>query len=209
LRQTAQPLALNAGFRTVGTPDRNRNCFSDHEMPIGTRPAMSWGESRARPGRTEGGRIVSGRRGFTLVEIAVALVTVSLLMLIGFPKVQSAIARNNVRSSRTMVVNMLAKARASATIGNRKTWLKIGGNRAWILARPRRNIGLGDADTLGVVENINSRYGTTVTLTSVDSIGFDPRGLGSGWTGTTGSITVSKGSYSDVIRVDGKGRVVK
>lgn len=153
---------------------------------------------------------MSCRRGFTLVETAVALVVVSLLMLIGFPKVSSAIARNNVRSSRTVVVNLLAKARASATIGNRKTWLKVGGNRAWILARPRLVAVAGsDADTLGVVENLNSRYGTTVTLTSVDSIGFDPRGLGSGWTGTSGSITVSKGSYSDVIVVDGKGRVVK
>jgi prepilin-type N-terminal cleavage/methylation domain-containing protein len=170
---------------------------------------MSWGESRARPGRTEGGRIVSGRRGFTLIETAVALVVVSLLVLIGFPKVSSGLARNNVRASRTAVVNMIAKARASATINNRKTWLKVSGTGAWVLARPRLNAGAGNADTLGLVENINGQYGTTLTWSSADSIGFDPRGIGSGWTGSNDSITVTKGSYKDVIVVDGKGRVVK
>ena len=153
---------------------------------------------------------MSGRRGFTLVETAVALVVVSLLVLIGFPKVSSGLARNNVRASRTAVVNMIAKARASATINNRKTWLKVSGSRAWVLARPRLVAAAGsDADTLGLVENINGQYGTTLTWSSADSIGFDPRGIGSGWTGSNDSITVTKGSYKDVIVVDGKGRVVK
>jgi prepilin-type N-terminal cleavage/methylation domain-containing protein len=154
---------------------------------------------------------VSCRRGFTLVETAVALVVVSLLMLIGFPKVSSAIARNNVRASRTVVVNLLAKARASATIANRKTWLVVGGNRAWILARPRLSVGAGDADTLGIVENLNARYGTTVTMSAstLDSIAFDPRGFALGLGATSKNITVTKSSYSDVVTVDAKGRVVK
>jgi prepilin-type N-terminal cleavage/methylation domain-containing protein len=152
---------------------------------------------------------VPRRNGFTLVETAVALVVVSLLVLITFPKVRTAMAANDVRASRTMVVNLLAKARTAATTTNRKTWLMFGGNRAWILVRPRLAAGAGNADTLGIVENLGTRYGTTLTLASIDSIGFDPRGFASGWTGTTGTITVAKGGHSNVITIDGKGRVVK
>jgi prepilin-type N-terminal cleavage/methylation domain-containing protein len=153
---------------------------------------------------------VPRRNGFTLVETAVALVVVGLLVLITFPKVSSAMAANDVRASRTMVVNLLAKARTAATSTNRKTWLMFGGNRAWILARPRLTTGgAGNADTLGIVENLGTRYGTTLTLASIDSIGFDPRGFAAGWTGSTGRITVSKRGHSDVITIDGKGRVVK
>lgn len=151
---------------------------------------------------------MSCRRGFTLVETVVAIVVLSLLCLIGFPKVRSGMARNNVRASRTELVNMLAKARATATITNRKTWLRINGNRAVILARPRLSAGAGDADTLGVVEDIHGRYGTTVTFN--DSVGFDPRGLASGWGATTSyTIKVAKSGYTDSVLVDMKGRVVK
>jgi prepilin-type N-terminal cleavage/methylation domain-containing protein len=153
---------------------------------------------------------VMRRNGFTLVETAIALVIVGLLVLIGFPKVRSGLDRNNVRSSRTEIVNMLTRARTSATLINRKTWLKIGGNRAWILARPRLTAAAGsDADTLGLVENLSTRYGTTVVTAGLDSIGFDPRGVAYGWSSASGTITVSKHGYSDVITVDAKGRVSK
>jgi prepilin-type N-terminal cleavage/methylation domain-containing protein len=151
---------------------------------------------------------VSRRRGFTLVETLVAVVVLSLLCLIGFPKVREGMARNNVRASRTQLVNMLAKARASATVNNRRTWLWISGNQAVIMARPRLSAGAGNADTIGVVENLNSRYGTTVSFN--DSIGFDPRGLPTGWGATTKyNIKVSKSGHTDSVMVDMRGRVVK
>jgi prepilin-type N-terminal cleavage/methylation domain-containing protein len=155
---------------------------------------------------------VSRRTGFTLVETAIALVIVGLLVLIAFPKMRAAMAANDVRASRTMVVNMLAKTRTAATIANRRTWLMIGGNRAWILARPRLvALGGSNADTLGLVENIGTRYGTTVVLPNspLDSIGFDPRGFASGWAGSSTTITVSKSGHTNIITVDGKGRVAK
>jgi prepilin-type N-terminal cleavage/methylation domain-containing protein len=156
---------------------------------------------------------VSRRTGFTLVETAIALVIVGLLVLIAFPKMRTAMAANDVRASRTMVVNMLAKTRTAATIANRRTWLMVGGNRAWILARPRRVPPLAgnNADTLGLVENIGTRYGTTVVLPNspLDSIGFDPRGFASGWAGSSTTITVSKSGHTNIITVDGKGRVAK
>jgi prepilin-type N-terminal cleavage/methylation domain-containing protein len=148
------------------------------------------------------------RGGFTLIEMLVALVVVSLVLLIGLPKFSSAMTSQNLRGSRTTVVNMLVKARAASTESNRLTWLKVSGNKAWILARPRISAGAGNADTLGVVEDLNKRYGTTVAM-SRDSIGFDPRGIASELGGAPVTLTVSKSSHSEVVTIDALGRVVK
>ena len=148
------------------------------------------------------------RRGFTLIEMLVALVVVSLVLLIGLPKFSSAMTSQNLRGSRTVVVNMLAKARAASTESNRLTWLKVSGNKAWILARPRISAGAGDADTLGLVEDLNKRYGVTVAV-SRDSIGFDPRGIASELGGLPVTLTVTKSSHSEVVTIDALGRVVK
>ena len=148
------------------------------------------------------------RGGFTLIEMLVALVVVSLVLLIGLPKFTIAMTSQNLRGSRTTVVNMLAKARAASTETNRLTWLKVSGNKAWILARPRTSAGAGNADTLGVVEDLNKRYGTTVAM-SRDSIGFDPRGIASELGGGAVTLTVTKSSHSEVVTIDALGRVVK
>ncbi|MFL5515339.1 MAG: Tfp pilus assembly protein FimT/FimU [Gemmatimonadales bacterium] len=149
------------------------------------------------------------RRGFTLIEMLVALVVVSLVLLIGLPKFTSAMTAQNLRGSRTTVVNMLAKARSASTEANRLTWLKVSGNKAWILARPRKVAAAGsNADTLGVVEDLNKRYGTTVAM-SRDSIGFDPRGIASELGGGAVTLTVTKSSHSEVVTIDALGRVVK
>ena len=148
------------------------------------------------------------RGGFTLIEMLVALVVVSLVLLIGLPKFSSAMTSQNLRGSRTTVGNMLVKARAASTESNRLTWLKVSGNKAWILARPRISAGAGNADTLGVVEDLNKRYGTTVAM-SRDSIGFDPRGIASELGGAPVTLTVSKSSHSEVVTIDALGRVVK
>jgi prepilin-type N-terminal cleavage/methylation domain-containing protein len=152
---------------------------------------------------------VSRRAGFTLIEIAVALVVVSLLMLIGLPKFTSAMTKNDVRGARTTVVNLLARARAASTGSGRVTWLKMAGNQAWITATPRRNlpIGANTIDTLGIVENLNTRYGISLSST-VDSIMFDPRGIASE-IGTGATIKVSKYGHADTVAVNGMGRVIK
>ncbi len=149
------------------------------------------------------------RGGFTLIEMLVALVVVSLVLLIGLPKFTSAMTAQKLRGSRTTVVNLLAKARAASTESNRLTWLKVSGNKAWILARPRTVAAAGsNADTLGVVEDLNKRYGTTVAM-SRDSIGFDPRGIASELGGGAVTLTVTKSSHSEVVTIDALGRVVK
>jgi prepilin-type N-terminal cleavage/methylation domain-containing protein len=156
--------------------------------------------------RAEKGDALPSRNGFTLVEALIVVVLIGLLSLIGFPKISAALARNELRSARTAMINMVATARAAAVQGNRLTWIKYEGNRAYVLARPRLSAGAGTADTLGLVRDLAAQY--KVTVPGTDSIQFDPRGFGGGF-GAVHTIVVSRGSYSSNIVVDGLGRVLK
>ena len=150
------------------------------------------------------------RRGFTLIEMLVALVVVSLVLIIGLPKFTSAMTAQNLRGSRTTVINMLVKARSASLTSNRLTWLKVStGGKAWIIARPRLTPAAGsDADTLGLVEDLNKRYGITISTTNADSVGFDPRGIAS-LAASSVVFTVNKSGHSESITIDKLGRVVK
>jgi len=150
------------------------------------------------------------RGGFTLIETLVALVVVSLLLLIGLPKFTSAMSQQNLRGSRTAVINMLVKAQAASTTSNRLTWLKVStGGKAWIIARPRLvAAGTSTVDTLGLVEDLNKRYGVTMSYTGADSVGFDPRGIAS-LAASSVVFTVNKSGHSESITIDKLGRVVK
>jgi prepilin-type N-terminal cleavage/methylation domain-containing protein len=152
---------------------------------------------------------VRPRNGFTLVETLIALVVVSLLMLIVFPKVGRALVRHNLRGARTTVVNAAALARAAAQEGTRVSWLKFDGTQVLVVARPRMvNLPGSDADTVGTVRDLAEAYGVTMAFTAgSDSIRFSPSGLG----GLAGNhtVTLSHGSYSELIQFDGLGRIQK
>lgn len=148
------------------------------------------------------------RKGFTLVETLIVVVILGLIVLIGFPKISSALAQNDVRGARTTMINMVAMARAASVQSNRLTWIKFQGNTAHVLARPRLAAGAGNADTVGVVRDLSKQYKVAVTP-NVDSIQFDPRGFGA-WTGGDAfSIVLTRGDYSSSISIDGLGRVTK
>jgi prepilin-type N-terminal cleavage/methylation domain-containing protein len=149
----------------------------------------------------------SGRNGFTVIETLMVVMILGIVVLIGYPRMSSAMGRANVRGARTTLVNLLAKARTAATQTNRVALLKIDGDNAFVLLRPRVLPGAGNADTLGAVEQLGEIYGVTVTAT-IDSVRFDPRGLGTGFgTGTT--FVVSHNGTSETITIDGLGRVTK
>jgi len=156
---------------------------------------------------------VRRRDGFTLVETIIAVVILSLLVLIGLPKMSSAMAQNDLRGARTTMVNMVAAARAASVQSNRLTWIKFVGNTAHVLARPRL-VAVGGAavepsDTVGTVRDFAGVYGVTVAPeVGVDSIQFDPRGFGAGFGGDA-SIVLTRGGHSSTITIDGLGRVRK
>ena len=146
------------------------------------------------------------RNGFTLVETLIVVVLLGLIVLIGFPKISSAMSRTDLRSARTTMVNLVATARAAAVQGNRRTWIKFEGNTAHVLARPRTD-GAAGADTVGAIQDFADQYKVAVTP-GLDSIQFDPRGFGTDFGGST-SIIVSRDGHSSTISIDGLGRVTK
>ncbi len=148
------------------------------------------------------------RNGFTLVETLIVVVILGLIMLVGFPKMSSALVRNDLRAARTAVINLTAKARAVAAQSNRRTWVKFNGNHAFVIARPRTAAGAGDVDTLGGVQDLAELYKVGLAA-DVDSIQFDPRGFGSWIGGGAINIVLARGGYSETIQVDGLGRVIK
>jgi len=149
---------------------------------------------------------VRRRDGFTLVEALIAVVILGLIVLIGFPKMSSAMVQSDLRSARTTMVNMVATARAASVQSNRLTWIKFEGNTAHVLARPRVD-GAAGADTVGGVQDLSDLYDVAV-VPGVDSIQFDPRGFGMGF-GTDVAIVLSRSGHSSTITVDGLGRVRK
>ncbi|MGH7580894.1 MAG: GspH/FimT family pseudopilin [Gemmatimonadales bacterium] len=151
------------------------------------------------------------RVGFTLVEAVIVVVLLGLMVLIGFPRISSAMVQSDLRSARTTMVNLVATARTAAVQSNRRTWIKFEGNTAHVLARPRMMPGGGGAvdpaDTVGVVQDLAVQYKVAVTP-GLDSIQFDPRGFGTDLGGST-SIVVSRDGHSSTITIDGLGRVRK
>lgn len=147
------------------------------------------------------------KQGFTIIETMMVVTILGSVVLIGYPRMRDGMTRANVRGARTTLINLLTKARTAATQANRVSLLKITGNDAYVLLRPRLLPGAGNADTLGPIQALGESYGVTVTA-EVDSVRFDPRGLGTGFgTGTT--FLVSRNGKTETIRVDGLGRVTK
>ncbi len=143
------------------------------------------------------------RRGFTLIEVMIVVVVAGLLFLIGLPRLRDAVVRNNVYQSRVALSAMYARARAVSIEQGRLGYLVVNGNTVKVLVRLTPT-GAAWADTVGVVENLNTRYGVTVSATN-DTIRFDPRGFG--LNGTAASIAVSRDGIADTVFISAFGRI--
>ena len=104
------------------------------------------------------------KNGFTLVEMLIVVVLIGAVLLIGWPKVAAGLAKTNLRSSRTTVANMFAKARTFAMQSNRTTSINFNGNNVVITASPRTLGGVGNTvDSIGGVEKLSEAYGVALT----------------------------------------------
>lgn len=142
------------------------------------------------------------RRGFTLIEIMIAVGLIGLMAAIAYPRIADALTKQSARSGRAAVIAMQAKARATAISRGTSTQLVVSGNTLAIVSR---NPVTGAVDTVGATENLNDRFGVTVTATA-DTLHFDPRGLGSDASDT--EVRVSKGAYTYAVTFSQYGRVV-
>ena len=144
------------------------------------------------------------RRGFSLIELMVVIVMIGIMTLIGYPRILSQLERSDVRSAAGRVAAVYAQGRANAVQTGRTTAFNVLENRVWLTV----DIG-GTPDTIGTVQHMDSLYNVTLALNEFadDGINIDPRGILSPQLAGEAEITVSRGSYSDVVTIGRYGSV--
>lgn len=153
------------------------------------------------------GNAMSRRDGFTLIEMLTVVVVISAVSLISFPRVRTAKYKSELRSARTSVASMYAKARSAAIQYNRATILAFNGPSAVVLATPRLVAAAGSTvDTVGRVNNLYAAHGVTVATTD-DSLRVDPRGFGSNASSVT--VRLTKSEFTDSVVIGGYGRLIQ
>ena len=146
----------------------------------------------------------ASRGGFTMIEMLLVIVIAGLMMGIAIPTFLKFSDKNAINSAAVAVSTMNSRARLSAVQRGRTTRLMIqpSSNQMWIVSM---NVAGTGYDTLGSVENLNTRFGITFT-TSSTSISYTPRGIGTATTSTT--IILSKGTKADTLTVTPAGRML-
>lgn len=147
---------------------------------------------------------MSRRNGFTLIEMLMVVVVISLTTLIALPRFRAAVNHSNMLSARARVMASFSAARATAAGSGRMAVLHLNGGTVWVSAAPRLKPGAGTRDTIIIPQNLGTMYGVTATNT-VDSVLIDQSGLGR----NASSIVLSHGSLLDTIQISQYGRVMK
>jgi prepilin-type N-terminal cleavage/methylation domain-containing protein len=136
------------------------------------------------------------RRGFTLVEMCVALILLSALLEIGIPRLRLAVDRAAVRGAVQEASALFTLARRSAM------------TRRAVVAVVIDTVGGGfvirSGSSVIARRNIRSAFGVRVA-SSRDSMSYDPRGLGYGAANLT--VSASRGKAAETLFVSRLGRV--
>ncbi|HEX9895025.1 MAG TPA: GspH/FimT family pseudopilin [Gemmatimonadales bacterium] len=138
--------------------------------------------------------------GFSLVEMLIAIVVAGLLMAIALPKVRETVIRSEVRSARSAVASMYARARIHALQTRKSTVVNFNATKAWVTTTD----GGGGLDTVGAVLNLTNAYGVAVAYTA-PLIKFQPTGLTN--VGAPVTVRVTRAGKADSVVISGYGRL--
>lgn len=141
--------------------------------------------------------------GFSLIEMVIVIVVIGVLLTVSMPYFRSASLKSDLRAGIDAIASLHATAKATAIQRGRTARLVLASSTssAYVVANDASGSGV---DTVGVVENLDSRFGVSFT-TSRDTLSFTPRGIGTELSGTT--IIVTKSSLSDTITISAAGRL--
>jgi len=144
-------------------------------------------------------------RGFTVIELVIAITMVGIISMVAIPRVKEGMVRESVRNARRAVTMQLARARAVATSRGCRAALHIATgaqDRVWVTSCPIAGTG---TDTVGSVEDLTHRFGVDVAA-SGDSITFSPNGIamGTAWT----VLKFARSSYLDTLEISPIGRAL-
>jgi prepilin-type N-terminal cleavage/methylation domain-containing protein len=149
---------------------------------------------------------VSRRQGFTLIEMLMVVVIISLTTLMAVPRFRATVNRSNMLSARAKVMASYSAARAAAAGSGRMTTMNINGNRVWVTASPRlKTSGTGTVDTIVLPKNLNTLYGVTATPSNGTTVVVNQTGLAT----AANNIVLSHGTLADTIKISRYGRVLK
>ena len=147
------------------------------------------------------------RRGFTMVEIMLVIVIMSLMFVMAIPRLREASVKRGVRGSRNTVQGLYSQARVYAMQQSRSTGLRIRGtNKVLVTGYPRTDGG-GGYDTIGVVRDLTKEFGVTVQSDADSLISIAANGIRRG--STTVTLTFAKDGYTDSLIIAPYGRITK
>jgi len=155
--------------------------------------------------------LMTGRRGFTMIETIMVLTLIGIVAAIGGPKISAALLRRTTASAADQFTLTHSLTRSTAIRYARVAQLHIdaAGSRFWVDVDTSAN-GTGQRATIGYVRDVSA---TGLTMTSTRTLlCFDARGLPS----TTGScepadasVVFSDGATADTVATTALGKVLR
>ena len=151
---------------------------------------------------------MSRRHGFTLIEMMMVVVIISLTTLMAVPRFRAAVNRSNLTSARAKVMASYSAAKAAAAASGRIATMNVSANKVWVTATPRLKAPAAPSpamDTIVLPKNLYTLYGVTVSTTNGTTVTVNQTGLGS----LANDIRLTHGNIADTIRINQYGRVLK
>lgn len=145
-----------------------------------------------------------GRKGFTAIEMMIVVIIIATIVMIGFPRLQSAFEKQNVRSAKAYLATMMATARNAAIQRGCVSTLNMTVDSAWVTAcgvnPPAASVQVGTKKLIG--DDFKVTLGP-----SVAALSYNPRGV----TTVVQVVTVKVigPHYSDSIVVNQVGKVIR
>ncbi len=137
--------------------------------------------------------------GFSLVEMMIAITVSGLMLALAMPRIRDTLVTRDVKSARSALANMYARARVNALQTRRSSTIHFSGNEVWVTAP----VGAG-LDTVGAVVNLTTLYGVSITA-SVGTITVLATGLSN--MAAVATIKVSRSGKADSVMISGYGRL--
>jgi prepilin-type N-terminal cleavage/methylation domain-containing protein len=144
----------------------------------------------------------AGREGFSLAEILIVLVIMSLLAAIALPKIQGMVQVSSIQGALNGVATDLtvARMRAIRTARRVTTTISNDGKSYTIVVDPS-----GTPTTYKTV-TLTTNYPGLDLAPHGATISFDSRGMTSG---TTSTLTASRAGRSSTLTISGVGRIYR
>lgn len=145
-----------------------------------------------------------GRKGFTTIEMLIVVILIGIIVMIGFPRLQSAFEKQNVRSAQAYLATMMSTARNAAIQRGCTATLNLTADSAWVTAcgvnPPAANVQVGSKKLIG------SDFKVTLNP-SVASVAYNPRGVTT--IAQVVTVRVVGPHFTDSITINQLGKVVR